>query len=65
MVKKMKSKQEKIDFIIEQLEILVDLKYKINKETDYCNHTYVVKTLLPEYKTSKKLFSDTLKELLD
>lgn len=59
------SKQEKIDEFIKELELFTDLRYKINKETDLCNHSYVVKKLLPPYKQSKLFLENTLKELLD
>ena len=59
------SKQEKIDILLEQLETFVKLSYRVNKETDYCNHTYVIKTLKPEYEASKKRLEKTLEELLD
>jgi len=58
-------KQEKIAKLVEQLETVVDIRYKINKETDYCNHSYVVKTLAPKYKNAKDNFEQTLKEILD
>ena len=60
-----KSKQEKIDSIIAHLECMFDIKHQINKERDYCNHTYVIKTLLPGYEASKRLVSESVKELLD
>lgn len=60
-----RSKQEKIDTLISHIECLIDIKYQINKETDYCNHSYVIKTLLPGYEASKRLVSENLKELLD
>ena len=60
-----KSKQEKIDSLLDQLDKFVNLSYKINKETDYCNHTFVIKTLKPEYEASKKRLEKTLEELLD
>lgn len=60
-----KSKQEKIDTLISHIECLIDIKYQINKETDYCNHSYVIKTLLPGYEASKRLVAENLKELLD
>ena len=59
------SRQEKIDTLISNLECLVDIKYQINKETDYCNHSYVIKTLSPRYEASKRLVSESIKELLD
>ena len=60
-----KSKQEKIDTLIAHLECMFDIKHQINKETDYCNHSYVIKTLLPGYEASKRLVSESVKELLD
>lgn len=60
-----KSKQEKIDDFILELEFFIDIKYKINKETDMCNHSYVVKELLPPYKNSKSSLEKTIEELLD
>lgn len=57
--------QEKIDALVAHLEKLMDIKYQINKETDYCNHSYVVTNLLPEYRASKTIFAEALKELLD
>ena len=60
-----KSKQEKIDTLISHLECFFDIKYQINKETDNCNHYYVIKTLLPGYEASKRLVSQSIKELLD
>lgn len=59
------SKQEKIDTLIAHLECMFDIKHQINKERDYCNHTYVIKTLLPGYEASKRLVSESIKELLD
>lgn len=59
------SKQEKIDEFIKELELFTDLRYKINRETDLCNHRYVTKELLPPYNNSKLLLENTLKELLD
>lgn len=58
-------KQEKIDTLLSHIECLIDIKYQINKETDYCNHSYVIKTLLPGYEASKRLVAKTLEELLD
>lgn len=60
-----RSKQEKIDTLIAHLECMFDIKHQINKETDYCNHSYVIKTLLPGYQASKRLVSESIKELLD
>lgn len=60
-----KSKQEKIDEFLNELEFFVDIRYKINKETDLCNHSYVVRELLLPYKNSKLILEETLKELLD
>ena len=59
------SKQEKIETFMVQLETLMDLHYEIRKEIDYCNHLYVIKTLRPGYDASKKLFRQSLEELLD
>lgn len=59
------SKQEKIEKLLDQLDTMMHLSYQIHKETDYCNHTYVIKELTPEYKLARKQFSETLKELLD
>lgn len=65
MVKMTTLKQAKIEEFLKQIETLIDLKYKINRETDYCNHSYVIKNLLPEYESNKEKFQKTLKELLD
>jgi hypothetical protein len=65
MAKMTKSKQQKIDNFIKELEIFVDLRYKINKETDLCNHSYVVREMLLPYKNSKLLLEETIEELLD
>lgn len=61
----MKSKQEKIDDLVNQIQEFADIRYRINKETDYCNHFYVVKTLIPEYEEHKKLLKEKLKNLVD
>lgn len=58
------SKQEKIDQIINDLETFIDLRYKINKETDYCNHSFVFKMIQDEYVPAKKKLEESLKELL-
>lgn len=59
------SKQEKIDAVLAHLECMIDIKYHINKETDFGNHYYVIKTLQPGYDASKRLFVNSIKELLD
>lgn len=60
-----RSKQEKIDEFITELEFFIDMRYRINKETDMCNHSYVIKELIPPYKNSKSSLEETIKELLD
>lgn len=65
MVKMPTLKQQKIDDFLNQIEIVADLRYQINKETEYCNHTYVVKTLLPKYQEAKENFKQTIEKLLD
>lgn len=57
--------QEKIDTLISHLECMFDIKHQINRETDYCNHSYVIKTLRPGYEASKRLVSKSIKDLLD
>jgi len=61
----MKSKQEKIETFLVQLETYMDLHYEIRKELDYCNHLYVIKTLQPGYEASKRLFRKSLEDLLE
>lgn len=61
----MKSKQEKIEDFFIALEKVVDIRYQMNKETDFCNHTYVVKTLNPVYESHKKALQDSIENLLD
>lgn len=65
MVKILMSKQEKIDEFLLTLEKVVDIRYKINKETDLCNHTYVVKYLNPVYEAQSKALEEAIKNLLD
>ena len=65
MVKMTTLKQEKIEHLLNQIELLMDLRYKINKETDYCNHSYVIKTLLPDYTSTKESVRKTLKDIVD
>jgi hypothetical protein len=59
------SKQEKIDEFLLTLEKVVDIRYKINRETDLCNHSYVIKHLNPEYETQKNALEKSIKHLLD
>lgn len=59
------SKQEKIEKFLGELTNLFNLQYQINKETDMCNHSYVVRNLLPAYEDSKQIVRQSLDELLD
>ena len=59
------SKQKKIECFIVELTTLIDIQYRINKETDNCNHSYVIKNLLPKYEESKKLVRQSLEEMFD
>lgn len=59
------SKQQKIDEFIKELTEFVDKRYQINKETDLCNHSYVIKNLLPEYEITKRRLEDSIEELID
>lgn len=59
------SKQEKIESFIVELTNLFNMQYQINKETDNCNHYYVIKNLLPKYEESKKLVRKSLEEMFD
>lgn len=59
------SKQEKIESFIVELTNLFNMQYQINKETDNCNHSYVIKNLLPKYQESKKLVREKLEEMFD
>lgn len=59
------SKQEKIEKFLAELTTLFNMQYQINKETDMCNHSYVVKNLLPAYENSKTLVRQSLDDLLD
>jgi hypothetical protein len=63
-IKKM-SKQEKIDEFVLTLQKVIDIRYKINKETDLCNHTYVIKNLNPVYGLQKTALEEAIKNLLD
>lgn len=57
--------QQKIDDFFKEIETLNDLRYRINKERDYCNHAFVIKELLPEYRAVTENCKHTLKKLLD
>jgi hypothetical protein len=59
------SKQEKIDEFLLTLKKVIDIRYQINKETDLCNHSYVVKTLTPIYDLQENALRESLKELLE
>ena len=61
----MMSKQEKIDLFLDQLNDYINIRCEISRETDRCNHSYVVKNLLPQHKKTKELLAETLEELLD
>ena len=64
MVKTMMSKQQKIDEFLNTLQNYVDIRYRINKETDYSNHSYVIKHINPEYHKIKKQLEDAINNLL-
>lgn len=58
-------RQEKVEEFLKELEKFVDLRYRINRETDLCNQSFVVKNLLPDYENSKKTLEISIKKLLD
>ena len=59
------SKQEKIDEFVLTLQKVIDIRYTINKETDLCNHSYVIKNLSPVYNIQKAALEEAIKNLLD
>lgn len=60
-----RSNQEKIDEFVLTLQKVIDIRYEINKETDHCNHTYVIKNLNPIYGLQKTALEEAIKDLLD
>jgi hypothetical protein len=65
MEKTMKSKQEKIDEFVLTLQKVIDIRYQINRETDLCNHTFVIKNLKPIYELQKNALEESIKDLLE
>jgi hypothetical protein len=65
MAKMTRSNQEKIDEFVLTLQKVIDIRYEINKETDHCNHTYVIKNLNPIYGLQKTALEEAIKDLLD
>lgn len=59
-----RSKQEKIDEFVLTLQKVMDTRYKINRETDLCNHSYVIKNLTPVYDLQKKALEEAINDLL-
>lgn len=59
-----RSKQEKIDEFVLTLQKVIDIRYQINKETDLCNHSYVVKNLTPTYELQKAALEEAINDLL-
>jgi hypothetical protein len=57
------SKQEKIDTLISTIQQYVDIRYQINKETDLCNHSYVVKNLNPIQEKIVSRLKDSINDL--
>lgn len=60
----MKSKRLMIDEFVKDLEKFIDLRYAINRETDLCNHSYVVTNLNPQYREAKLKLEDSITILL-
>jgi hypothetical protein len=61
----MTSKQQKIDEFVIELKKFIDIRYEILKETDLCNHTYVIKHLVSPYEETEARLKQKIKELLD
>jgi hypothetical protein len=62
-IKKM-SKQEKIDIFISSLEKMIDIRYQINRETEYCNHSYILKLKKETYNPLVEEVKENIKTLL-
>ena len=58
------SKQEKIEEFTSALQKVIDIRCEIVRETDRCNHRYVVTELKPIYEDRKKVLQEILKDLL-
>lgn len=53
-----------INSLIKDLESFTDIRYKMNRETEMCNHSYVLKIHNEEYIPAKKRLEDSIGLLL-
>lgn len=58
------SKLLMIESFIKDLETVIDVRYKLNRETDMCNHSHVIKLKYDEYIPAKTRLEDSLEILL-